>query len=714
MPSAALECASRIERVTVYARGAQVTRRVTLPTPLPYDAVEIVIPGVTVLAEAGSARVIVDGGREVVALRARFAAPRGPAGPGAPIERIRALELERESLEHETGELRTRRDLLASLPLQPRLEPRWSRLDPAQRARDALAVSALLTEKVASLDARLHELETRLERNQRALDAERLAASQAPSADLAGEGRPTLEFVVRLAAGDAQVRSLDLEYAVFPARWWPAYTARLANGGARARWAIEALLAQDSGEDWTGVALSLSTADLVHDARLPELASLRLGRAQPSRKKGYRPLPEGLDGMFEGFDRAAAAVPVAPYSPKGGKVKPAPAEKSRRRDATVVSLRESDARRDEPATAIFFAAADAEPVDLSEGGYVMAGPPPPPAPKAMPASAPMASAPAGMPKPADRMRAGAANATLVGGGGASFGALDKGEAVPEPLPPSAIEPGENWLDFDGLVLSDPGQRGRRGRIGRDDRPSFASQAHVARATIDALADPLHAQDPLRTRGQFDHRYDAEGTADVPSDALPHRVTLAAADANAAPRFRTVPREADEVYRETEIRNPFDAPLLAGPVEVFMDGALLTTSAIAAVDRGGSILLGLGIEDRLRVARNVRAQEKGAGLLGGSTAVEHEVAIDLTSALGQAVTVEVIDRVPVSDDKEVAIEAPGGKPPGEAYDQAERGMPIRGGRRWRVPVPAGGKARIEFGYTITLPAKSEIVGGNRRD
>ena len=73
---------------------------------------------------------------------------------------------------------------------------------------------------------------------------------------------------------------------------------------------LSGIVAQASGEDWGGVTLALSTGDLLRDARLPEITSLRLGRAQKPRTKGYRAPPEGLDAMFEGYDRFVARVAV--------------------------------------------------------------------------------------------------------------------------------------------------------------------------------------------------------------------------------------------------------------------------------------------------------------------------------------------------------------------------------------------------------------------
>jgi uncharacterized protein (TIGR02231 family) len=301
-------------------------------------------------------------------------------------------------------------------------------------------------------------------------------------------------------------------------------------------------------------------------------------------------------------------------------------------------------------------------------------------------------------------------------GARSFGSMME-PAEPMPEPPAAIEPDEAWLDFDALTIADaldPDNRGQRGRLARGPAGAASARIAAARRTIDALGAPAEARDPLETRGLFDHRYDAEGTADVPSNGVAHRVPIDAAEGEARPRFVAVPREAAEVYREAEVPNPFPAPLLSGPVEVFLDGALLTTSRIDFVDRGGVLRLGLGVEERLRVARNVRVEEGSAGLLGGSTTASHHVTIDLASSLGHSVTIEVIDRIPVTDDRDIDIKLLGSKPAASKLPPADHEEPVRGGLTWKISVSPGEKQRIEMTYRVTLPAKNELVGGNRRE
>ena len=336
-----------------------------------------------------------------------------------------------------------------------------------------------------------------------------------------------------------------------------------------------------------------------------------------------------------------------------------------------------------------------------------AAPPPPPSP------APM-SAPGARPMPQRAMAV--AKGAPVGGmarleESAAHG-FGGGAAPAEPMPEPEID-ADSWLDFDSLALpgSESGRRGRLTRASGVDRRPLLAQAN---SQIEYASAPGQALDPLQSRGEFDHRFDAEGPVDVPSNGLPHRVMLRVASAPIRQRFRCVPREGDEVYREAVLTNPFSAPLLGGPLDVFMDGALLSTSPVAPVGRGGPLTLGLGVEERLRVARNARAEESSKGVLGGTASIEHQVDVEVASALGREIDLEILERLPVTDDKDVKVTALEARPAGEAYDQTERGAPLRGGMCFKLKVPAGGKATLSFGYRVELPSKMEIVGGNRRE
>ena len=705
---------SRIRRVVVHARGALVTRVVTLPPSLPSEPCEIVVPGVTSLSEPSSFRALATGGREVVSVAARFVIPEGPATRGSARDRVRALEVERDALADERSHLVGRRNLLAGLSFDLGMDRRLRQGNPRARIEDALATARLAREELAVLDGRLAEIDASLERVDRALEAAKLAVMQASIEERAGSSRPSLACHVRLGAGQGAIEALEIEYVVLAARWWPTYKAWLTKNATRVRLELDALVAQDSGEDWKEAEISLSTADLVHDARLPDLQSLRFGRAQPPAKRGYRPPPPGLDAMFESYDAAMANLPRATRTD----VPPPPAQPLGR-SAAPPPPPPGSAPMPKPAAMApqSFGAPPPSPGFGPTMDMPMAAAP-------MPIMAEKKAAPArSMPAPKKAKLAAPepvlqSLSSVMGGygGGGSEGYLEEQEAgaYEEMAPPPPLEPDDSWLEFDALVLAPAEDPQRRGRLGRTPDDASRREAIRAKERIESLPNPARTQDPLVSRGRFDHRYDAEGRGDVPSNGRPHRVHVKVGEGPASPRFRAVPRESSEVYREARIENPLGAPLCAGPVDVFLEGALVTTAEIAAVDRGGYVQVGLGVEDRVRIARNSRVDESSAGLLGGSTVVDHHVTVDLTSSLGVPIHVEILERIPVTDDKDVTVKLTSAEPEPEVYDQADIGAPVRGGRRFRVEVPASGKSKITYAYRIKLPAKSEIVGGNRRE
>lgn len=700
-----IECASTITSVVVHGRGALVTRAVDLPADLAAD-VDIDIANVTLFAEAGSARASLEGSERVVtAVRSSVVVPRGAIAPGPTLAKVRELGVRSERLAAEIAALTERRERFEELSLAPEV-----RTVDGKRPRDALdarfgdtlAMTELLRAKAADLDDRLLALELERREVHRALEAARLEDRQTSLP--ARVTHPTRTFTTRIKGSGAPGRLL-LTYAVAAARWWPVYTLRIAKE--RAEWAFEAIVAQESGEDWSAVALALSSADLVFDARLPELASLRFGRAQP-RRPVFRAAPLGVDDMFGPYLASASRLPAPPaggtmmmarggaapepwadgavdeYEGGGGDVDD--------EDTSGDMLRERAAKPMKKR---------AEPVPPPMPMPMMAQMAPP-----MPKGAPMFSLARRAVAPMAAMSFGAvAEASSLGGAPGGGGGPVMDRAFEDELVPSAA-----WQDYDALVLAGP-EDGARGRL-VPQRSEAAGGIARAIASIDRVAEPRF-RDPRVTRGMFDQRYDADGRADVPSDARPHRVGVGRASAPVKLAWRTVPVESADVFREAALENPFGHALLGGPVDVYLDGSLLTTTAIDRIDRGGRLTVGMGIDERIKVARNVRVAEEAAGLLGGTIAVTHDVDIELSSTIGGPADVTVLERVPVTDDKQIEVKIVRVNPPADPYDQADKGAPVRGGLAFHVTVEPERKSRLTVTYRLAFPNKLDIVGGSRR-
>lgn len=693
-----IECPSVVSRVVVHARGALITREVTLPSELPEGSVDVVVSGVTIQAVSGSVRATLEESeRTVSAVHTAVVLPKGPVRIGPTVERVRDIKARMARLSEELRVLLERRQRLCHVVLEPRLRahdrpqqrPRDS-LD--ERFLDALEMSALIRDKTEALDQRCAKLELELREQKRQLDVAALEDREVSSADRAGESRPRRSITTRLR-GEGRTGRLLLTYAVDAARWWPTYTLRVDESleaaeevsRSRATWTFEAIVAQRTGEDWSGVELSLSSADLVFDAQLPELRSLRFGRAQP-KARPFRPPPVGVDDMLASY-RAFRGV-EAPKSQILMDGKP--------------RLKSDDA----------FGGAPTDEVELAPPAkpspVVSAPAPAMAAPQAHPAAPPQGAVPASiggfapLAKLEQQEKRRSFRASAV---------MDVVSEMPAPEPePLEVTPSARWSHHDALVLAgaDSPRSGRlEVRVEDEGARDIQSSVQVVAAAGRELMDPLE------TRGMFDHRYDARSRADVPSDGHVHRLTVAESPCLMKVKWRSVPSETEEVFREAQVINPFEWGLLGGPVDVYLNGSLLASTKIDRIDRGGMFSCGMGVDDRVKVARNVRATEESHGLLGGSIAVTHEVGIELASTVPSPITVTVLERVPVTDDKAIEVKTVHANPIPNPYDQADRGAPVRGGYVFTVKVSPEAKSSLQVVYRLVFAQKLDIVGGSRR-
>jgi uncharacterized protein (TIGR02231 family) len=245
------------------------------------------------------------------------------------------------------------------------------------------------------------------------------------------------------------------------------------------------------------------------------------------------------------------------------------------------------------------------------------------------------------------------------------------------------------------------------------RASQALQAAQTRLLHKALPKGTRVPD----RSSFLHVYDAPGAHSVPSDGSYHRVLVDRSETTSELQFRCVPREAEEVYRFCLLKTPPGTPLPGGPLQVYEEGDFRVTSALEASGGGKRLELNLGVESGLRmVGRTAHIHQAEKGLVSQTSNVEHKVSVQLRSGLEAPARVLVYDRLPIADDNEKDLEVAlnASEPAAVQDDKDPRGDKLEGGLHWSLEVAPGELAKIEYTYLISLPAKSEVIGGNRRE
>ncbi|MET7449689.1 DUF4139 domain-containing protein [Streptomyces sp. NPDC005508] len=669
---------STLDSVVVYEQGA-LCRRLARGGVPPDGRVRVT--GLPRSLDPGSLRARVLGAHGVRVGEARVEVEAEPLGAPAP----EGLRSRVERLREEYAAARGRRDHQLSLVEEIRaLRP----VPPARRREDGhrrtpvdawLELGGFVDGRLTGLHTRLVELEEALRSAEHELgvaeDELARASTDVPSAHVGTTVSAVLTVDVSGADDPSAEVGIELEYGVPGAVWVPAYRLAYRQGEGGGGLVLRASVAQRTGEDWTGVAVGLATADLRRGTGLPKLRSIRIGRSQPaSAPSGWREPPAGLADLFTGYDGA----------------------------------------RPRPATAGVPVAAAAGPL-----------PPPPPPPPMAYGAPPVGGLPApggASPEAFDgRMPAPAQPARARRGGGPGYGAAPSpapapsapGGAPPPAQPPGPPRPSGAELDYAALVLSGPDeQEDRRGRLfpGASFDPVAAEYRRRAES-VAALPLPGHAVRPRESAGSFDHRFDTAARVDIPSDGTWHTVTVAEIAVGVHTEYLCVPSVEQTVYATLVLSNSTDQALLAGPVDVTVDDDFLLTATLPTLAPGGVRRVGLGPAEGIRVTRRTNLHESTSGLRNSTTVLDHRVHVELANRLAGPATVEVRERVPVTSEPDVRIEERADwTAPGEGPGR-DRHAP--GTRVWRVDLPAGGTAVLDGGYEIRMPAGKAVVGGNRR-
>ncbi|MFJ6728488.1 DUF4139 domain-containing protein [Streptomyces sp. NPDC091281] len=701
---------SALDSVVVYARGA-VCRRLARGSVPPDGRVRVT--GLPRSLGPGSLRARVVGTPGLRVVEARTEVDAAPVGSG-PVDELRA---EARRLADALDAVRARRDRQVERigevgALRP-TPPSRKRDDPHRRTPVAawLELADFAEQRLTALHSRLGELEQDVREAEHALDVAedrlRRASTDAPSAHvetsvvavltLDGTDGPGMERHDRSA--DVEV---ELEYGVPGAVWVPAYRLLYRQGDDGGRLVLRASVAQRTGEDWTGVRVALSTADLRRRTDLPKLRSVRVGRRQEApAPSGWREPPSGLADLFGGYDAAAAPAPRGAAARSGAAVGGAPRPVPPPPPAPVVAGYGGAAP---DADAFYGGAREAGPgADLSA---------PPPFPVTPPMAAP--PPPGARPGAAPRARRGA---PAPGGAGFTAPAFSAAPppppAAPQAPPPGPPRPSEADLDYAGLVLSGPEEpAGRRGLLFPEAASDAVASEYRRRAeSVAALPLPGHAVRPRESAGSFDHRYDAAARADIPSDGTWHTVTVTEIPVGLRTEYLCVPSVEETVYATLVLSNATDQALLAGPVEVTADDEFLVTAALPTLAPGGVRRVGLGPAEGIRVVRRTTLRESTSGLRNNTTVLDHHVRVELANRLARPVSVEVRERVPVTSEPDVRVEERADWTAPEAGTGPDAHAP--GTRVWRVDLPAGGDTALDGGYEIRVPAGKALVGGNRR-
>ena len=300
--AADVDARSVIDAVTVYPDGASVTRVITLD--LPSGEHTLVAPDFPLTLDPSSLRVE---GEAEAKLTIGAIDTRPP--PPTPVN-LPELDTRIEALKDQRADLQ---GAIAAATARRKFAERFAQASPAgigdkgeaRPLAEWRAAFAAVAEEVATADAAIRDAE----RKQRDIDRE-IARLET---DRASKPPSKLEVRIDLAATAATKATLRVTYAVRNARWVPLYDTRLDTGTKDRKPALElvrrAEITQTTGEDWSNVALAVSTVRIARGGNAPDLTSLIVQYPQVAPVSDLKDGPV-LRRQMQGLASAVAPAPA--------------------------------------------------------------------------------------------------------------------------------------------------------------------------------------------------------------------------------------------------------------------------------------------------------------------------------------------------------------------------------------------------------------------
>ena len=219
------------------------------------------------------------------------------------------------------------------------------------------------------------------------------------------------------------------------------------------------------------------------------------------------------------------------------------------------------------------------------------------------------------------------------------------------------------------------------------RASLDNQYQVQQRAVESFAQ-------LTKRGTTAH-FAALSDRPVRSDGKPVRVPIASVDLVARPHIVAVPEVSLNAVRVAELTNGAKAPILPGRAALFNDGAFVGSSELAFAAPGESFSVFLGMDDRIKLERNLDKKTSVLRRSGKRTEMELAFVVTVENLGSEAVSVDLSERIPVAQAEEIDV---------SDVETPRKVKPdAKGVVRWTEVIAPRSKVSFRVSYTLEYPS-----------
>jgi len=190
---------------------------------------------------------------------------------------------------------------------------------------------------------------------------------------------------------------------------------------------------------------------------------------------------------------------------------------------------------------------------------------------------------------------------------------------------------------------------------------------------------------------------------IPSDGTAQKVPIMSTRLAANPEYLTVPKRQATAFLTSKVVNSSEFPLLAGPMNVFLDGTFVATSQLRTVMAGEKFDLALGADEGIAVKhKRVQKFTEDTGLTNSGKRITYEYLLTVQNNKKTAERVIVVDQLPLSRNEKVVVKQ-------LAPDAREVKPTDEGTLKWTLDLKPGEKREITVKFTIEHPNDVSVTG-----
>lgn len=197
-------------------------------------------------------------------------------------------------------------------------------------------------------------------------------------------------------------------------------------------------------------------------------------------------------------------------------------------------------------------------------------------------------------------------------------------------------------------------------------------------------------------------YEVPGTVTIPADNEPHKVRVGQLSLEPALDYVAVPKLVAAAYRRAKVTNDSAYTLLPGSVSLFAGEEFIGTTELELIPPGGEIELHLGVDDRVKVHRELLRRDVDKRLLGDERRLRYAYQVQVENLLPVEARVTVYDQIPVAQHEAIKVKFEQSLP--KPDEQSDLGI-----MRWDLTLAPKEQRTIIFDFTVVHP-RSMVVQG----